>query len=87
MKIKKSRTPRGFGYAQFTDCIGQGCSAQDSSSIEPALWLGVENTGPNITGPLGKYSENVSVRMHLKRKDVCQLIKLLQSFVDNGSVK
>ena len=35
-------TQRGFGIASFRDTYGQPCSVQDSSNIDPRLWVGVD---------------------------------------------
>jgi hypothetical protein len=37
-----STTPRGFGLVSFRDTYGQTCSVQESSNVEPHLWVGVD---------------------------------------------
>lgn len=37
-----SHTQRGFALAEFRDTYGQPCSVQESSSIDPRLWVGVD---------------------------------------------
>lgn len=39
--IKK--TIRGFGIIKFNDDYGEECSLQESSAVEPHIWLGVHN--------------------------------------------
>ena len=36
------KTNRGFELQQFTDDYGAGCSIQESSSVVPHIWLGVD---------------------------------------------
>lgn len=37
------KTQRGFKRTDFKDCYGANCSIQESSSIEPRIWLGENN--------------------------------------------
>lgn len=81
MKFKQT----GF---EFTDRYGQKCSLQNSSlASEDAVWLGVDNTGPRITGPNEKFNEDVNARMHLTTEMVQELIVHLQRFLDTGCVE
>lgn len=49
MKIKKSKTGRGFGLMQFEDRYGSKCSIQKSSlATEDAIWLGIDDAEPQI---------------------------------------
>ena len=41
-----SKTNRGFEVKHFNDAYGVDCSIQESSSVEPHIWLGV--TTPEI---------------------------------------
>jgi hypothetical protein len=34
---------RGFWLGKFRDTYGQPCSIQESSSVEPSVWLGVNH--------------------------------------------
>ncbi len=52
-----------------------------------ALWLGVDNAGPNIDGPTGRRNEDVRTRMHLTKEHARDLIVVLQRFVETGSVR
>lgn len=87
-EMKSKRTGRGFAIFEFTDRYGQKCSLQDSSlASEAAIWLGVDNTGPRITGPNEKFNEDVNARMHLTTEMVQELITHLQRFLDTGYVE
>ena len=71
-------TQRGFGIANFKDRYNQECSIQDSSlATEPAIWLGVDNTGESMGNKEGQ-------RMHLTINQVKELLPLLQYFVATG---
>lgn len=37
------KTPRGFEVQHFLDDYGLDCSIQESSAVEPHIWLGVHN--------------------------------------------
>lgn len=40
MELKWEKTERGFAIARFKDTYGKECTIQESSSIEPRLWVG-----------------------------------------------
>lgn len=81
---KKER--RNTGMA-FNDLYLQKCSLQNSSlATEGAIWLGVDNTGPQLDGPDGKKNSQVDARMHLTRKQVEQMLPLLHAFVERGYI-
>lgn len=83
MNIIKGTTPRGFQIWTFKDFYGQKCSIQESSlASENALWIGVDNTGPNIEGPSGFTNEDVNFRMHLTYDQVNHLIENLKTLMD-----
>ena len=83
--LEKGETPRGFGIIKFVDRYEQSCSLQDSSlATEPAIWLGVDNTGPHIQGPSGNRNDDVGVRMHLTQAMVIQLLPYLTKFAETG---
>ncbi len=85
--MKTKKTLRGFGFIGFKDFYNQECSIQESSIVEPdCIWLGVDNTGPELKGPGGKFNCNVNSRMHLSREQVFNLIPILQKFVDKGEL-
>lgn len=83
--LSKMQSGRGFVGAAFEDLYGQQCSIQNSSlATEGAIWIGVENTGPHLSGPNGKFNEQVDARMHLSRKQVEELLPILHAFVEKA---
>lgn len=92
MKIKT--TNRGFGRIEFKDGSGDDCSLQESSSVTPHIWLGIDNVrvieydGPPTAIDLSTLGTNVAAlgRMHLTRAQVKALLPHLQKFVDTGSL-
>ena len=48
MKFKKEFTIRGFTINYFNDDYNVKCSLQESSSVEPHIWLGVHGANPII---------------------------------------
>lgn len=87
LKMTAAPTQRGFAAWEFDDLYGQKCSLQNSSlATEGAIWIGVDNTGPNLEGPNKTRNEQVSARMHLSRKQVEQLLPLLHAFVEHGHI-
>lgn len=67
---------------KFRDVSDQICSIEKSSYQDrDAIWIGVEY-GPG--GPDGKRSRGV--RMHLTRKQVKNILTILQSFVESGEI-
>lgn len=92
--IETIKTPRGFVVGSFIDAYGVACSIQESSSVEPHLWLGCNDPNAKIfpgnnTGwheyPL---PPNVSctTRMHINQEQAAALIPLLQHFVQTGQL-
>lgn len=80
-KLEVTQTCCEFDYIEFNDYYGQHCSLQKSSLMEPeAIWLGVQNTGPN----LGMY--DVNCRMHLSQEQVKQLLPFLIKFAETGEL-
>jgi hypothetical protein len=83
----EKKTGRGFQIVEFKDYYGQECSLQMSSIVSPAcIWLGVDNTGDNISFPGrfpndGETNISVGVRMHLTDKQVRALLPYLKRFV------
>lgn len=81
--MKQSVTPRGFGLIDFRDANGKSCSVQQSSAIgdtddayerpgSSMLWLGTDET--------------VSGRMHLSHQQVSKLVKVLNNWLETGSL-
>lgn len=56
------KTNRGFELNHFTDDYGVDCSLQESSSIEPHIWLGVHRPKIKIM-----YKDAVKNRMDLQK--------------------
>lgn len=48
MKFERSKTKRGFDVLTFYDDYNIECSLQESSSVEPHIWLGIDNANPEI---------------------------------------
>ena len=98
MKLKKTKTERGFDLIQFNDLDDAKCNIQESSSAD-AIWIGIEDVDPKILAsktPQGgtgwvKYDIPDDVlftkRMHLNREQVKKLLPILQEFVDTGKLK
>lgn len=90
MKFYEDVTCRGFKLVQFHDDYGELCDIQESSSVEPHIWLGTHSgdvkvlastINPNDTGwveyqlPEGAV---VNHTMHLNRKQSFSLgLKLI----------
>ena len=60
---------------------------ESSLANRDAIWFGVNNTGPNIRGPLGYFEEEVGARMHLTVDQVRELLPILKRFVKGGGVR
>ena len=89
LKIKRKYTNRGFGLLLFEDDYGEGCSLQDSSLVEPHIWLGIDKPkmlkGDNLVDlPDGMV---VFARMHLNRKQARQLADELLYFAENERLR
>lgn len=53
MKIKDTKTQRGFEITEFEDTYGAKCSLQMSSSaMENKIWFGVNDADPQIMASL-----------------------------------
>ena len=52
--VEISKTERGFTVGNFKDKYGAVCSIQESSSAEPAIWLGVNYADPKIMASVAK---------------------------------
>lgn len=98
--MKTKTTDRGFSYINFKDYYGVQCSIQKSSlATTDAIWIGVDDADPKILaseiidGGTGwaKYpipeSVVMNTRMHLTRKQVEELLLVLQFFVETGELE
>jgi len=52
--MKKSQTNRGFDLIEFEDDRGTPCSIQESGSVLPAVWIGVNDPSPKIMASQAK---------------------------------
>lgn len=89
--MKVTQTKRGFQVATFKDANGYTCSIQKSSAAEKDhIWLGAESDpeGRKV-GVIGylHHGEVIGGRMHLTRKQVRELLPLLNQFVLTGELK
>lgn len=48
MKFEKRKTQRGFEILDFEDDYNKKCSLQKSSSVEPHIWLGIDEIEAQI---------------------------------------
>lgn len=96
------KTARGFSVVEFVDRDGVACSVQKSSiATQDCIWLGAIKLTLQKFTPYGKPTswQPVDVdellgtrewvaneRMHLTKRQVGFLIKVLQKFVDTGDL-
>ena len=66
--LYRVRDLRGFS---FRDAKGSECSLQESSRLEPAIWLGVDRD----------FEGRECTRMELTHEQVAALLPLLETFV------
>lgn len=94
MKLKKTKTARGFALIEFQDRNENPCSLQKSSiATDHAIWFGIDDAAPTrlIPGqgwtPV-EFPEGTSfqTRMHLTRSQVKKLLPLLEYFVETGEL-
>lgn len=70
-------TVRGFGYFEFDDEYGAKCSLQESSlASDGHIWFGVDEEPETIKGDYK--------RMHLSRKQIKELLPILNYFSLHG---
>lgn len=94
MKLKKTRTARGFALVEFKDRYDNRCSLQKSSlATEDAIWLGIDDAAPKRLVPGQGWTPvefppdtSFQTRMHLTRAQVKKLLPLLQNFVETGEL-
>lgn len=70
---------RGFPYKEFYDRYGCKCSLQESSLVDPSIWLGPEETQSE---EFKKEFTTPYTRMHLSYKQVEELVADLQSWLE-----
>lgn len=90
LKLKFKNTPRGFLRAEFLDLYGMKSSIQKSSlATDDAIWLGSEEATHSVMGKIVDLKQegyDCSARMHLNRKQVKELIPVLEYFVRTGDL-
>ena len=86
---KNKKTLRGFNYIEFEDRYGVKCSLQQSSNIEPCIWLGSDNANPRVLIPGRGWTPIempkdylADTRMHLTKSHVKLLVKHLQNWLE-----
>lgn len=82
--MKHNITNRGFSIYDFLDRNGNHCSVQNSSLVDPSIWLGMDSDDEG--NPVGKEFEGkrLGARMHLTREQVSELLPLLNHFATYG---
>ena len=86
----KPANDRGFLKGEFRDLYNKLCSIQESSLADDcAIWLGADEAthyfGHDVID-LEKMGFDCAARMHLNQEQAAELIKVLQYFVDKGSL-
>lgn len=74
------RTERGFCYKEFTDRYGCKCSLQESSLVDPSIWLGPDETQSDEFK--AEFKSHPYTRMHLSYKQVQELVEDLQAWLE-----
>lgn len=77
------RTERGFCYKEFIDRYGCKCSLQESSLVDPSIWLGPDETQSDEFK--AEFKSQPYTRMHLSYKQVQELVEDLQSWLNKYS--
>lgn len=52
--MKTKYIGRGFYFATFKDRYGESCSIQESSSVVPSIWLGVDGNRMHLSRKMVK---------------------------------
>ena len=74
------RTERGFCYKEFIDRYGCKCSLQESSLVDPSIWLGPDETQSDEFK--AEFKSQPYTRMHLSYKQVQELVEDLQAWLE-----
>ena len=74
------KTDRGFCYKEFTDRYGCECSLQESSLVDPSIWLGPNETQSDEFK--AEFKSQPYTRMHLSYKQVQELVEDLQAWLE-----
>ena len=94
-KLQYSKTDRGWTFCEFDDLYDRRCYVQDSSlAFENAIWLGVRDANPLILKPgegwvSVEFPEGTlfTTQMHINQKQAKELVKVLERFIESGSIK
>lgn len=94
MRIKKTKTNRGFSSIEFEDIYNSKCSIQKSSlATEEAIWFGIDDADPKILKPGSGWQSFeipkevlLTTRMHLTQKQVKKLLPILTKFGETGNI-
>jgi len=78
--MKVTKTNRGFETIDFTDHYNKKSTLRESSGYTRAVWLGVDE-------PILLSDGSSSCWMLLTKPQIRALIKHLQSFLDNDTLK
>lgn len=89
LKIKKKTTRRGFALWTFEDDYGMKCSIQESSLVEPHIWLGADKPMQMKGNDMVELPDSMIVfaRMRLNQKQARQLAEELMYFAENGEMR
>ena len=91
--LTRKKTHRGFKYYSFTDYSNVICSLQQSSTVEPMVWLGCDDPDPKMFVP-GKGWQKIKMpeeyiannRMHIDTKLAAALWPVLKKFSEDGKI-
>lgn len=94
MKLKQTKTGRGFGAIEFRDRGNRECTIQKSSlATEDAIWFGIDDANPQILvngnwQPVDFPEDTVfDTQMQLTQDQVIALLPILRHFAETGEVK
>lgn len=76
-------TKRGFYVGSFKDDYNCDCSLQESSSVVPHIWLGMDADASGEAVGITVDGHKLGARMHLNVEQVAMLIPPLKFFVQN----
>jgi hypothetical protein len=82
-------TPRGFRLFTFKDANRAKCSLQESSLVQPRIWLGMDedeegNQAWTTIDPVTQHK--LGARMELTQKQAKELLPLLKHFAKTGKL-
>ena len=86
MELQSEYTLHGFVIFRFRDDYGDFCSLQESSSVDPHIWLGMDKDSSGEAVGITVDGHKLGARMHLSQDQIAMLIPLLQHFVDMGGL-